>query len=307
MNKVSEWKVPKWPFLVTDAILLVVAAAVVWKARHPISAIEIGMVTGCVALGALLACLPFVLDYRATAKLIELNVLGEVSEKIEDLKSFTAQVATVTDQWARVQEITQGNSEKTVVAARDISDRIATEVRDFTEFQKKMNDAEKGALRLEVEKLRRIEGDWLQVVVRILDNIFALHNAAIRSGQAELASQIGHFQNACRDAARRVGLVPFVVEREEAFDSERHRAHGVENPPADAVAEETLAPGLTFQGRMIRPALVRLRENNPPAETPAAESTAVASLEPLAQPAEVAETVETKTEEELPFQEDEED
>jgi hypothetical protein len=32
----------------------------------------------------------------------------------------------------------------------------------------------------------------------------------------------------------------------------------VENPSAEAVIAETLAPGLTFQGRLIRPALVRL-------------------------------------------------
>jgi molecular chaperone GrpE (heat shock protein) len=267
MNKASEWKVSKLPFLLADAVLIIFAAIVVGVARHPISTMVIGMVTGCVALGSLLACLPFILEYRAIGKLIELNALGEVSEKIQDLKNFTAQVATVTDQWARVHETTQGNAEKTVVAARDISDRITAEVRDFTEFQKKMNDAEKGALRLEVEKLRRIEGDWLQVVVRILDHTFALHNAAVRSGQPELAGQISHFQNACRDAARRVGLVPFAAEPGEAFDAERYRAHGVENPPSGAVTAETLAPGVTFQGRLIRPALVRLQGNNAPAET----------------------------------------
>jgi molecular chaperone GrpE (heat shock protein) len=287
MNKTSEWKVPKWPFLLADAVLIVAAAVSVWNARHPISAMEIALVAGCVALGSFLACLPFILDYRAMGKLIELNALGEVSEKIQDLKNFTAQVSAVTDQWARVHETTQGNAEKTVVAARDISDRIAAEVRDFAEFQKKMNDAEKGALRLEVEKLRRIEGDWLQVVVRILDHIFSLHTAATRSGQPELAGQISHFQNACRDAARRVGLVPFATAPDEAFDAERHRAHGVENPPPDAVAAETLAPGMTFQGRLIRPALVRLQDANSPVET---EKT--------------AETIEDKSVEELPFEAD---
>ena len=53
-----------------------------------------------------------------------------------------------------------------------------------------MNDAEKGALRLEVEKLRRTEGEWVQVVVRVLGRILLLHNAAARSGQPELAAQI---------------------------------------------------------------------------------------------------------------------
>jgi molecular chaperone GrpE (heat shock protein) len=268
MNKDSEWRVPKWPFWLADAILIAAAAGLVYQARHPISATEVSWVMAAVALGTLLACLPFILEYRATSKLIELNALGEVVEKIQDLKQFTAQVSSATDQWARVQETTQGHAEKTVAASREIVDRISTEVEDFAEFQKKMNDAEKATLRLEVEKLRRIEGDWLQVVVRILDHIFTLHTAATRSGQPELAAQIGHFQNACRDAARRVGLIPYVAEVDEAFDAERHRAHGMETPPPNAVTAETLAPGLTLQGRLIRPALVRLRDKENDSASP---------------------------------------
>ena len=272
MNEVPEWKIPKWIFLLSNAVLLAVAAAVIYKAAHPISQTEIIAATACVALGAVLGCLPFILDYRATGKLIEVHAVGEVSEKIQDLKRLAAQVSTATDQWARVQEVTQDGAKKTVAAANEISERITTEIREFNEFQVKLNDTEKGALRLEVEKLRRTEGEWLQVVARILDHIFALHTAAARSGQPELAEQIGNFQNACRDAARRVGLTPFVAEPGESFDQERHRVHGVENPPAAAVVAETLAPGLTFQGRLIRPALVRLHDANAPATDPVKET-----------------------------------
>jgi molecular chaperone GrpE (heat shock protein) len=63
---------------------------------------------------------------------------------------------------------------------------------------------------------------------------------------------------------RRVGLVLFGVEAGEKFDAQKHRAHGVENPPADAAVVETLAPGITFQGRLVRPALVRLHEAGEP-------------------------------------------
>jgi molecular chaperone GrpE (heat shock protein) len=38
----------------------------------------------------------------------------------------------------------------------------------------------------------------------------------------------------------------------------------VENPPADGVVAETLAAGFTFQGRLVRPALVRLRAAGDP-------------------------------------------
>ena len=274
MKDVSDWNIPKWPFLSANAALLAAAGAVIWRAAHPISPAEMYLVVGCVAFGALLGCLPYILEYRAVKKLVEVNAVTTVAEQLQDLKKYSAQITLATDQWAQVQDSTKGNSEKTVVAAKEIAERMANEIREFNEFQVKLNDTEKGALRLEVEKLRRSEGEWLQVVVRILDHIFALHNAAARSGQPELAENIGQFQNACRDAARRVGVTPFSAAPEEKFDAQKHRAHGVENPSAEAVVAETLAPGLTFQGRLIRPALVRLQEavSSTPAPAPAAEA-----------------------------------
>ena len=266
MNEVSEWKIAKWPFLLANAILLALATAVIWKSAHPISSADTAIAVASAALGALLGCLPFVMEYRAVKKLIEVNAVTSVAEQLHDLKKYSAQIAAATDQWARVQDVTKEHADKTVAGAREIAERMATEIREFNEFQAKLNDTEKGALRLEVEKLRRTEGEWLQVVARILDNVFALHVAAVRSGQPELIEHIGSFQNACRDAARRVGLVPFAAEVGEKFDAQKHRARGVENPPAEVAIAETLSPGFTFQGRPLRPALVRLQDANAPVE-----------------------------------------
>ena len=138
---------------------------------------------------------------------------------------------------------------------------MTSEVKSFTEFMQQANDKERATLRLEVEKLRRAEADWLQVLVHTLDHVFALHQGALRSGQPALAEQVGNFQNACRDVARRVGLTPFAAKEADPFDAQRHQLveEGV-TPPADAVVADTVAAGYTFQGRLIRPALVRLRE-----------------------------------------------
>lgn len=276
MKEASDWKIAKWPFLTAFAALGITAELIVLKSAHPISNVVIEAVVGCIALGAVLACVPFILEYRAVKKLIEVNAVGTVADKFSEIEKFASQVADATGQWARVQEATQGSAEKTIAAAREISERMAAEVREFNEFQAKLNDSEKAALRLEVDKLRRAEGEWLQVLARILDHIFALHNAASRSGQPELTSQIANFQHACRDTARRVGLVPFEAEVGEVFDAQKHRVHGEENPPADARAAETLAPGILFQGRLLRPALIRLQAATPAApaeEMPAVEST----------------------------------
>jgi molecular chaperone GrpE (heat shock protein) len=269
VNDSKHWTVSKWPFLLGDALLLAAAYFLVQHAPHPIGRWEIVTAAACVALGAVLGVLPFVLDYRAIVKVIDSSALGSISEKIQNLEKLAAQISSATNEWTNA----QAQAEKTAAGAREISDKMADEVRQFSEFMQKMNDSEKVALRLEIEKLRRGEGEWLQVLVRILDHVFVLHAAAARSRQPKVAEQIANFQNACRDAARRIGLVPFNAEPEEAFAPGRHQVVGTdEKPPADAVVAETVGVGFTFQGRLLRPALVRLRETNLPAENPTGET-----------------------------------
>ena len=270
MNDSKHWTVPKWPFLFGDALLLAAAYYLIQQTPHPIGRWEIVTAAACVAIGAVLGAMPFILDYLAIVKVIEAGALGSISEKIQNLEKLAAQINAATNEWTNAQM----QAEITAAGAKEISDKMTAEVRDFSEFMQKMNDSEKAALRLEIEKFRRGEGEWLQVLVRILDNVFLLHSAASRSGQPKLAEQITGFQNACRDAARRIGLVPFSAEPEETFDAGRHQiVEGEEKPPADAVIAETVGAGFTFQGRLLRPALVRMRQTNPPEENPAGETT----------------------------------
>jgi molecular chaperone GrpE (heat shock protein) len=259
MNNALDWKLPKWPFLLGDALLLGFAGLIVWHSSHPISRTEAVLCILSAALGAAVGALPFVLEYRAFLKIVEVNALGSAVEQIQNLEQIAAQISNTTDQWARVQEVVQGNTDKTVAGAKEIAERMTAEVREFAEFQQKMNDTERAALRLEVEKLRRGEAEWLQILVRILDHIFALHNAAVRSGQPELVEQIGNFQTACRSVTRRVGLVAFEAEADQPFDPKLHHVAGNETPVEGALVAETAASGYTLQGKLLRPALVRLK------------------------------------------------
>ena len=267
MNDATNWKIPKWPFLLGDALLMIFGYFFVLHSPLPIRHWEIA--AGCVAVGAILGVIPFVLDYKAVGKLIEVNALGAVSEKIENLEALAAQVSAATNQWAGVQEIVQGNADKSVAAAKEIADKMTEEIRRFNEFMQKMNDSEKATLRLEVEKLHRGELEWLQVLVRILDHVFAVQTAAVRSQDPKYSEPLTNFQSACRGTARRVGLTPFVAEPNEPFNAERHQVAGSkEKPPEGAVVAETVGSGYTFQGRLLRPALVRLRGPGEPAAAP---------------------------------------
>jgi molecular chaperone GrpE (heat shock protein) len=269
VNDSKNWKVPKWPFLLGYALLLAAACFIIQQRPHPIGRWEILTVVACVALGAILGAMPFILDYRAIVKVIEAGALGSIAEKIQNLEKLAAQINAATNEWTNAQT----QAERTSAGAKEIADHMAGEVRQFSEFMQKMSDSEKATLRLEIEKLRRGEAEWLQVLVRILDHVFVLHGAAVRSGQPKLAEQISNFQNACRDAARRIGLVPFSAEPDEPFNAERHQAvSGEEKPSANAVVAEAVGAGFTFQGRLLRPAIVRLRETNLTEEIAAGET-----------------------------------
>ena len=250
-------KVSKWPFFVGDVLLFGAAVFVYAQSKLPMGLWEMCFAGLCLAVGAVLGIAPFVLEYRATVKLAEAGALATVVAQIQNLEAIAAQIRSATGQWQEVQE----QAGKTAVAAKEIAERMRAEVEAFTQFMQRMNESEKATLRLEVEKLRRAEVEWLQVVVRMLDHVYALHQGAVRSGQPNVLEQVGSFQNACREAARRVGLAPFAADPSEPFDAQRHQlADGDARLPADAVIGETLAAGYTFQGKLLRPALVRLMQ-----------------------------------------------
>ncbi len=245
-------RLPRWAFWGGDALLLVTAVYWVWQAPVPLPASVIWGSSLCLVVGACLGVLPYVLEYRAVCRQWEAATLAEGLTHARHAETVARRIAEATDNWQAIQE----QAAKTTAQAREIAERMAAEVRDFTTFLQRANDTEKATLRLEVDKLRRAEGEWLQVLVWILDHVFALYTAGLRSGQPRLIEQLTQFQNHCRDAARRLGVVPFVVAPGESFDPEKHQTPDGQPPPEGAVVRETLATGITFQGRLVRPAIV---------------------------------------------------
>ena len=268
MRNLRMPRLSKWPFLLGDVLLLGLASLVYAQSKPPMSAWELCTCTLCVAVGAGCAVWPFVLEYRVLTRLMVAEQLTSAAAEIQKLEQFAGQISNATGLWQTVQE----SADKTANSAKEIADRMTTELQRFNEFLRSASEGEKAALRLEVEKLRRAEADWLQVLVRMLDHTYALHRAALRSGQPTLIEQLGQFQNACRDAARRVGLAPFVAAPAEPFDPQRHQPANEEvKPAADAAVDETLATGYTYQGRIFRPALVSLRNGSSSVSTPGSD------------------------------------
>jgi molecular chaperone GrpE (heat shock protein) len=250
-------KLSKWPFFLGDALLLGAGWFISFKL--PMGMWQAAFVVLCAAGAACLGVLPFLLEYRVFVKLTEARGLATVVSQLDKLEEISAKIGGATSQWQAVHE----EAGKTAKSARNIADRMTAEVTAFAEFMQHANDGEKATLRVEVEKMHRAEAEWLQTLVRILDHVYALNQGARRSGQANLIEQMGNFQNACRDAARRVGLTPFTANPGEPLDAKRHQlAEGNGKLPDGAQVGDTLATGYTLQGKQIRPALVRLLEKN---------------------------------------------
>jgi molecular chaperone GrpE (heat shock protein) len=262
MSDSTELKFAKWPFyaacILGDVILLGCAYFIYTRHSGAASgAWDAFLVVFCGTIGALLAVTPFFLEYQTAVKMVETGALVSTVAQIQHLEEIAIRIGIATSQWQGVQE----HSSRTTAAAKEIAERMTIETAAFTEFLQKSNDGERANLRLEVEKLRRAEGEWLQVLVRMLDHIYALNQAAARSGQPGLIEQLGQFQNACRDVARRIGLTPLVPTANQPFDAKCHTTpDGNAAPAAGAKIGEVLATGYTFQGQLIRPALVSLQE-----------------------------------------------
>jgi len=274
MNYRAMPTIPKWAFILGDALMLLVAFTIVIWTDGAMSLGRITLLVICVLAGACLSIIPYLLEFRAAVKFTDVDNLISAATQIKNLQGVAQQIGQATSQWQAVQE----HCAHTVTSAKEIGERIAIEAQAFTDFMRQAGDAERNHLRLEVEKLHRGEQECLQVLVRLMDHIFALYVAGVKSGQAPLAEQLGQFQNACRDAIRRVGLVPVEAKAGEAFDAAHHQLPDGALPAQEpCVVAETLATGYTFQRQVLRQPMVVVRPPAAPATAGSSKAKVAAS------------------------------
>jgi molecular chaperone GrpE (heat shock protein) len=252
MSLLTVPKTAKWPFFLGDALLIGLAWFIYAQALKPFDGATLAACVGCVTLGAFLGVLPFIIDYRAEIRLSESSGLAETVDQIRNLQTLASSVTHATGRWQEVHE----QAGRAVDSARQVSDKMNEEMASFMAFLEKANDSERQHLRLEVDKLKRAESDWVGVVVMIMDHAHALRSAAIKAGQQRVVDQLNQFQAAIRDVARRVGLTPLEAEAGTVFDPATHQL-----PDGNKVTEGTritgmLATGFSLRGQMIRPVIV---------------------------------------------------
>ncbi len=268
MTDRSVPKLSKWPFYAGDLLLLALAVWIIRRSPNPFAPWPLFFLVASGAIGAWFCVQPFLVEYRAELAFAEADVLTTAVDQIKNLQTLSNQISFATAQWQLVQE----QSAKTLISAKEMAEQMTVEAKSFGEFMKRANDLEKTHLRLEADKLRRGEGEWLQIVVRLLDHVYALYQAGVRSGQPALREQLLNFQNACREIVRRLGIVAFEAETDAPFNEKAHQLMDSEaRPPAGARVAEMLAVGYTFQGQLLRGAVVTVKlpaELAPEPDTP---------------------------------------
>lgn len=252
----SKSSLPLWPFVLADVLLLALAGVLLWQGHKPLLWWEALLLIACVGGTAGCLILPFLRRDEDEQSMAQARLLTEALNQIQRIDQVAAQIAGASNQWREFQRETNEIRD----ATKALASSITAESKAFSEFLQRANDGEKAHLRLEVEKQRRAETDWLQVVIHILDHVSALYRAARLSGQPGLIEQIGQFHNSCRDTARRIGLAPLTARESEPFDPKLHQLKDNAAPGENAVVGEILATGYTFQGQLVRRTLVALKE-----------------------------------------------
>ncbi len=252
---------PYLPFVIVDVLFLAMAGAILACSHRPMLWWEACLVILCGALAAWSLITPVLRHDGNQQAHAQSARLADLAAELQKLEQLASHINAATLQWKSA----ESQSAQSAAAAKQLFQSLETESRAFSEVLAKTSDTEKSHLRLEVEKLRRSEGEWLQTLTRILDHIFALYLAAQRTGQRSLVQQIGMFQDTCRDAARRVGLSAVPPQPGEAFDPRVHQLLDNATAPENALVTEGIATGFTYQGQLIRRALVSVQP--PPTET----------------------------------------
>ena len=265
-------KLAKWPFLLGDALVLASVGTLIWKETGHWTFADTALTCGLVAFGAVVAILPFLREHSAAVKLWEQTNLAEAAQQLDQLVTIANQISAATTHWQSVQE----TAAKTAGIADETGRRIAAEAKGLTEFFQRADSQEKAASRLELEKLRRNEAEFLQILVHLLDHVYALFQASIRSGQPQLTHQIGQFRSACLDTVRRLGIIPHEARPGEMFDLRAHQTPDGQEPAAGSVIAATIACGYTYQGQPVRRILVALAKEGGPEPVAALGETAAA-------------------------------
>src|SRR5579862_6388748 len=123
MRDQTEPTLAKWPFFIGDSLLVGAAWFIYLQSKLPMGSWQIAFVVLCVAGGACLGVMPFLLEYRVFAKLAEARELATMVSQMKNLEALSAQISGATSQWMSAQE----SADRTATVAKSLAEKMGAE------------------------------------------------------------------------------------------------------------------------------------------------------------------------------------
>jgi hypothetical protein len=154
MNLPNSLRPSKWPFFIGDGILVALAGLIGLLAPAPLSATALSVIFGCVALGAILAVLPALLDFGVAQRETEAALQRQLEAQGARLQQASEALAGIAGQLKAAHEATA----RAVHNAETLPGRLQEKIGEFTAELTARDDEEKAAMAKELEALRDTEG-----------------------------------------------------------------------------------------------------------------------------------------------------
>jgi len=196
-----------WPFLIGDALLLATACLISSQAHAPLTGLPLIAIVGCVALGAVLAVLPFLINHTRRQEL-------DLAERQHGIAALAQTTATSAEQIsiaaASLHSIAESTA-RSVKLGEQLPQKIQEKINDFKTQLNEVAVTENEALSQEINTLRTSETERLETAlagVRKTAADLAMIEAVSRKHLSELNDSLSRFvasaEKAAGDAARTI-------------------------------------------------------------------------------------------------------
>jgi len=197
-------KLPKLPFLIGDGVLIATAVLIAQRSAAPLPPAALLAIVACVAVGAVLAVIPFLVDYARRQE----GALTERQNSLEALARTTAAAAEQISIAASGMHTIGELVHKNLKVADQLPHKLQEKINEFHQQRDEAAVAENEALTQEINNLRASEAEKLEAVsTRIHKTASDLAKAetVLQANLAALREAVDRLPHAIEQAGARAG------------------------------------------------------------------------------------------------------
>ncbi len=184
-------KINPLPFIIADIVLLITALFIAIESPSPLATLPLVAITACVALGAILACIPIVLNYTRRCDVL-------LDERQAELAALAQTAAAAANQLSIAASSLHNIAESTarmLKHADALPARLQEKIAEFKIQLNEVNIAENEALEQEISTLRTSETERLETALENIKKTAAeiiSHETGVQKQSDDAARQLAH-------------------------------------------------------------------------------------------------------------------